>query len=118
VFGTEAANKEVVPQIQNLIEALEKQKYPTPPPASACIGTGSRDSVITDTPDPDTLIGTDGHNIISGLRGDDRINGCGNVDSISGNTGNDGIAGGPGRDRLHGDEGCSAGRFWRRFDIW
>jgi hypothetical protein len=105
VFGQEAANREVVPQIENLIGALEDQKFPSPPPASACIGTGSRDSVITGTPDPDTLIGTDGHNVISGLGGDDRINGCGNVDSISGGTGDDGIAGGPARDRLHGDEG-------------
>jgi hypothetical protein len=105
VFGEEAANREVVPQIQNLIGALEEQKYPTPPPASACVGTGNRDSRITGTPDPDTLIGTDGHNVISGLGGDDRINGCGNVDDINGNIGDDGIAGGPARDRLHGNEG-------------
>jgi hypothetical protein len=105
VFGQEAADREVVPQIQNLIGALEDQKFPSPPPASECTGTGTRDSVIMGTPDPDTLIGTDGHNVISGLEGDDRINGCGNVDSISGNTGDDGIAGGPARDRLHGNEG-------------
>jgi hypothetical protein len=104
-FGEEAANKEVVPLIDNLVGVLEQQKFPTPPPASDCVGTGSRDSRIIGTPDPDTIIGTDGHNIISGLEGDDRINGCGNVDSISGNTGNDGIAGGAARDRLHGDEG-------------
>jgi Ca2+-binding RTX toxin-like protein len=71
---------------------------PSPPPASACIGTGNSDSRIIGTPGPDTIIGTDGHNIISGLGGDDSINGCGNVDSISGNAGNDGIAGGPARD--------------------
>jgi hypothetical protein len=114
MFGEEAANREVVPQIVNLIGALEKQinpstptppSPPSPPPASACIGTGNRDSRIIGTPGPDTIIGTDGHNIISGLGGDDSINGCGNVDSISGNAGNDGIAGGPARDRLHGDEG-------------
>jgi hypothetical protein len=35
-FGQEAANKEVVPQIENLIGALEKQmpSLPSPPPAS------------------------------------------------------------------------------------
>jgi hypothetical protein len=106
IFGQVAA-AETVFQIENLIGALEKQMSlpPLPPPASACIGTGNRDSRIIGTPGPDTIIGTDGHNIISGLEGDDSINGCGNVDSISGNAGNDGIAGGAARDRLHGDEG-------------
>jgi hypothetical protein len=107
IFGQVAA-AETVFQIENLIGALEKQmpsSPPSPPPASACIGTGSRDTVITGTPGPDTLIGTDGHNRISGLGGDDSINGCGNVDVINGGTGNDGIAGGPARDLLHGNEG-------------
>ncbi len=106
IFGQVAA-AETVFQIENLIGALEKQMSSPPPspPASAYIGTGSRDSVITGTPDPDTLIGTDGHNRISGLGGDDSINGCGNVDVINGGTGNDGIAGGPARDLLHGNEG-------------
>ena len=57
-FGDEAAHRKVVPQINNLVAVLENQKYPTPPPASDCDGTGSRNSVITGTPDPDTLIGT------------------------------------------------------------
>jgi hypothetical protein len=33
-FGEKAANKEVVPQIQNLIGALEKQEFSPPPSAS------------------------------------------------------------------------------------
>jgi hypothetical protein len=33
VFGAEAANKEVVPEIQNLIGALEKQEF-SPPSSS------------------------------------------------------------------------------------
>jgi hypothetical protein len=31
VFGEKAANKEVVPEIQNLIGALEKQEFSPPP---------------------------------------------------------------------------------------
>lgn len=78
VFGKKAANKEVVAQVQNLIAALEKQEPSprSPLSASACLGSGSGNSVITDTPDPDTLIGTSGKNRVSGLGGDDRINGC------------------------------------------
>lgn len=104
-FGEEAANREVVPLIENLIGVLEKQKYPIPPPDSDCVGTGSGNSIITGTPDPDHLIGTTGQNIINGLGGDDRINGCGTNDVINGNEGNDGISGGPGNDVLRGDEG-------------
>jgi hypothetical protein len=108
-FGEEAANREVVPQIDNLIGALEKQlpsdSPPTPPPASDCVGTGSGNSVITGTPDPDTLIGTNGVNSISGLGGDDSINGCAGSDRIDGNADNDGIAGGPGNDVLNGNAG-------------
>ena len=105
VFGQEAADEEVVPQIQNLIEVLETQKFASPPSASDCVGTGSRNSIITGTPDPDTLIGTNGQNIIRGLAGGDRINGCGGNDSISGNADDDGITGGPGNDDLSGNEG-------------
>jgi len=108
-FGEEAANREVVPQIDNLIGALEKQlpsdSPPTPPPASDCVGTGSGNSVITGTADPDTLIGTNGVNSISGLGGNDRINGCAGSDRIDGNADNDGIAGGPGNDVLNGNAG-------------
>jgi RTX calcium-binding nonapeptide repeat (4 copies)/Metallo-peptidase family M12B Reprolysin-like len=108
-FGEEAANREVVPQIDNLIGALEKQlpsdSPPTPPPATDCVGTGSGNSVITGTPGPDTLIGTNGINSISGLGGDDRINGCAGSDRIDGNADNDGIAGGPGNDALNGNAG-------------
>jgi hypothetical protein len=108
-FGEEAANREVVPQIENLIGALEKQlpsdSPPTPPPATDCVGTGGGNSVITGTPDPDTLIGTNGVNSISGLGGNDRINGCAGSDRIDGNADNDGIAGGPGNDVLNGNAG-------------
>ena len=108
-FGEEAANREVVPQIDNLIGALEKQlpsdSPPTPPPASDCVGTGSMGSIITGTPDPDTLIGTNGPDRISGLEGNDRINGCAGSDRIDGNADNDGIAGGPGNDNLNGNAG-------------
>lgn len=103
-FGGEAANREVVPLIDNLIGVLENQKFPIPPPDSSC-GPGSGNRVITGTPDPDTLIGTAVNNLISGLAGDDRINGCAGNDSINGNTGDDGIAGGPGHDALDGNEG-------------
>lgn len=103
-FGQEAANREVVPLIDNLVGVLEKQKFPTPPPNSSC-GPGSGNRVITGTPDPDTLIGTAVNNLISGLAGDDRINGCAGNDSINGNTDDDGIAGGPGNDALDGSEG-------------
>jgi RTX calcium-binding nonapeptide repeat (4 copies) len=112
-FGETAANREVVPQIDNLIGALEKQMNPStpppsppsPPPASACVGTGSGNRVITGTPNPDTLIGTSINNLITGLGGDDRINGCDGNDSINGNADNDGIAGGTGHDQLNGNEG-------------
>jgi RTX calcium-binding nonapeptide repeat (4 copies) len=104
-FGEEAANREVVPMINNLIAVLENQKYPTPPPASDCTGTGSRNSVITGTPDPDTLIGTSGLNTINGLAGDDRINGCAGGDRIDGSADDDGIAGGPQNDIINGNEG-------------
>ena len=103
-FGQAAANKEVVPQIENLIGVLENQKYPSPPPESACAtGTGNR--VITGTSDPDTLVGSAVNNLINGLAGDDRINGCAGNDSINGNTDDDGIAGGAGHDALDGNEG-------------
>ncbi|MGH9975978.1 MAG: calcium-binding protein, partial [Nitrososphaeraceae archaeon] len=104
-FGEEAANREVVPMIDNLVGVLENQKYPTPPPASDCTGTGSGNTRITGTPDPDTLIGTSGLNTINGLAGDDRINGCAGGDRIDGNADDDGIAGGPQNDILNGNEG-------------
>jgi RTX calcium-binding nonapeptide repeat (4 copies) len=104
-FGEQAASEEVVPQINNLVGALEEQKFPSPPPASDCTGTGSGSSVITGTSDPDTLVGTSGNNVISGLEGDDLINGCAGGDRIDGNAGDDGIAGGPGNDNLNGNEG-------------
>jgi RTX calcium-binding nonapeptide repeat (4 copies) len=104
-FGQQAANREVVPQIDNLIGALEEQKFPSPPPASLCSGTGTGNRVITGTSDPDTLIGTTINNFISGLGADDRINGCAGNDSINGNTDDDGIAGGAGHDSLEGNEG-------------
>ena len=108
-FGEEAANREVVPQIDNLIGALEKQlpsdSPPTPPPATDCVGTGSGNTRIIGTPGPDTLIGTNGLNTINGLGEGDRIQGCGANDRIMGSTGNDGIAGGPGNDDLNGNAG-------------
>jgi hypothetical protein len=109
VFGQSEANKQVVPQIQNLIVALEKQEFspPPPPPAEACVtGSATKNSVIIrGTDGPDTLIGNSRTNIISGLGVDDRINGCAGADIINGNDGNDGIAGGDGNDLLHGGPG-------------
>jgi hypothetical protein len=104
-FGEQAASEEVVPQINNLVGALEEQKFPSPPPASDCTGTGSGSTVITGTSDPDTLVGTSGNNVISGLEGDDLINGCAGGDRIDGNADDDGIAGGPQNDLLNGNEG-------------
>jgi RTX calcium-binding nonapeptide repeat (4 copies)/Metallo-peptidase family M12B Reprolysin-like len=108
-FGEEAANREVVPQIDNLIGALEKQlpsdAPPTPPPASDCVGSGSGNTRIIGTPGPDTLIGTNGLNTINGLGEDDRIQGCEASDRIMGSNGNDGIGGGPGSDELNGNAG-------------
>jgi Ca2+-binding RTX toxin-like protein len=106
VFGQSAANEEVVPQIDNMVEVLENQELSaSPPPESDCVGAGSRNSIITGTPDPDILIGTSGSNIINGLGGGDSINGCGGNDVINGNAGNDGIAGGAHNDNLNGNEG-------------
>lgn len=107
VFGEEAADREVVPQIINLIEALEDQKPspPHPPSPSDCIGRGSRAGVIIGTEGPDTLVGTAGRNAIFGLAADDRINGCAGNDIAYGNSQNDGIAGGLGNDWLSGNRG-------------
>ena len=105
VFGQQAADEEVVPQIQNLVDVLETQKFASHPPASDCTGVGNRNSVIIGTPDPDTLIGTNGQNTINGLGEGDRIHGCGANDRIMGSTGNDGIAGGSHNDDLSGNDG-------------
>jgi Ca2+-binding RTX toxin-like protein len=78
---------------------------PTPPPASDCIGVGSKNTVITGTNGPDTLIGTNGNNLMNGLGGNDRMNGCDGNDSVNGNAGNDGIAGGQGNDAVSGNAG-------------
>ena len=88
--------------INNLVEVLEKQKYPIPPPAASCIGSGSVNRLIIGTSDPDTLIGTSNNDDIRGLEGDDLINGCGGNDRINGGADNDGIAGGPQNDDLIG----------------
>jgi hypothetical protein len=91
-----------------LLGEIFEVSIPLPPPASECVGTGSRNKIITGTPDPDILIGTAGQNIINGRHGDDRINGCAGNDMISGNAENDGIAGGAGNDKLQGNEGNDA----------
>lgn len=58
---------------QILIYSLSEQAAPTPPPESACAGTGGRNTVITGTNSPDTIIGTNGRNTINGLAGNDAM---------------------------------------------
>ena len=51
------------------------------------------------------LVGTDGHDDISGAEGDDIIKGEGGSDILNGNGGDDQLFGGAGRDRLDGGAG-------------
>ena len=69
-------------------------KYLTPLPTIGCVEVKSRNIIITSTPDPDTLIGTNDNNIKSGLPWGDLNRGCRWNDKISTNADNDGIAGG------------------------
>ena len=79
--------------------------FSTTPPASACGGTGGRNSMIIGTNGDDTLIGTSGNNVMNGLGGNDAMDGCNGIDAVNGNVGKDGIAGAADNDVVHGNEG-------------
>lgn len=87
------------------VQCIVPPPIPTPPPDSACVGTGSGNSVITGTPGPDTIIGTNGDNLMDGLAGKDGMNGCSGSDRMNGGADNDGMTGSEGNDIMHGTDG-------------
>lgn len=77
--------------------------------APACPGFASTNgNQILGTPDPETLPGTDGRDVICGFGGDDVLLGGGGNDIVIGGAGDDTIRGGGDRDRLLGSAGRDA----------